>query len=562
MSFPPETLEWAVKKRALIIDAAYVMKIKQLEEKGAKSQIRDLEKILDNPSHPKRPDILNDKKLIAQVIKKHLGHKYGFGDALRKGTYFQLPHEMSEAICSTQMVANYVVAKECGLRPVIREIEGCRRAGSSFVSAHAIVEVDVGEENLWVLCQEMLPLGAVTWNYDDKTFSIKNEEHGQVDEFEFTYVDTFTEAEYLERIKYLRSDEGAAKMLVKGQRAGYSTVDFWKTRTPLPAEWFVRYYPKEQALVSGVTLDRLLVQKRGLENKIFFDGNKIIREEVTGYFFRESGWAEFLDNIPVMVLPMATISSLREDFLGLTVEEQCKLEDKIQNSYLEGDYSQLRPEFLEAVIYSHSKVKNNDSVRKFSMAEALYQNARKEARKDLLFSMSEHSVEFDLRNEDGGDELSRLDAQRNVEKRMKRLQRMIDQRISGNFHIGGMSFGSGTLGVLAPEQIDDEHMQRFRALRNGDEKALYLLEKKANFCYEAADRVCFAKEVLAPHTSSMEAFEAYARGKLGEKFDAWMSASYARIFTELLGMASNCYNQLRLDGYRDRVLDKLRKSKI
>src|SRR5574341_2245734 len=341
MSFPLKTLEWAVKARDLVVAAGYVGKIAQLEEQHAKSQIREREKILKDPLHSKRQDILNDKKLVAQVIKRTLGHKYGFGNALRSGIYFPYPHEMSEAICSTQMVANYVVAKECGLKPVIREIEGCRRAGSSFISKHAIVEVDVGDDKLWVLCQEMLPLGPVTWNYEDKTFAIKNEENGQAEDFEFTYVDTFTEAEYLERIKYLRSDEGSAKMLTKGQRAGYPIVDFWKTKQPLPVEWVVRYYPKEQALGSGVRLDRLLVQKRGLENKIFFDDSKILREEVTGCFFREPGWAEFIDSVPLMILPMATISTLRDDFLGLTVEEQCQLEDKIQNAYLEGNYASL-----------------------------------------------------------------------------------------------------------------------------------------------------------------------------------------------------------------------------
>ncbi len=423
MAFARETWNWAQQTKKLIARAAYYSKNPQPQTKQPlitpKSIKKDigisrLEDFLTPANLPQNiPEtILEDKVLTAETIFHTMGHKYGFKEALSTGNFMPWPHELSEVTCSTQMLVNYVIAKECGLKPVIREVIGFRNAGSSFIANHSFIEVDVGQKFPWLICQSWKLLGPINWDvilkkikvtdYSDKKVIDK-----KVHEIEYTFVETYTEEQYEAWIEYLRSDRGAAHVLIPGQRAGFPDVDGWKSEKKLKAPWYVRYDPNKKILTSKISLQRPLVQNRGLENTLIFNANSDLeREELTGYFYKTDGWAEFISKIPIVTICATKAEKLIEDVSSFNLQKQYDFENSIAQAILDRNSAQEPQIYEKAICESFETLKKSPtfgSLWKFVLVESLYQQAKKESAKHFLYSSGERFNAFKLFDQTGED---------------------------------------------------------------------------------------------------------------------------------------------------------------
>ena len=575
MGFPLETIRWARETKKQIKAAAFQIKNEDKKtgatEKPYKTNPEEKRKILgknelsSEEKHKRLEDlfktpenqiyisdeIFGDKRLISETIYKKLGHKYGFTEALRSGNFFPFPNELTQTTCATQMVINYVIAKECDLKPVIKEVIGFRREGSRHIGIHAFIEVDVGDEKPWVICQNWDLLGPVRWDNYGKTITVENVLERENEVFEYTIVDTFSEEEYLERIKSYRS-EGAISVLFNGQRIGIPSTDKWKTEKPLETVWFLKYDPGTNQIISRVALQRPLVQNKGLESVISLDeeGN-IISHEINGYFFREDSWAEFVNSTLMLSLPIETAESLSKGIEEFSVDKQSLLEESISDIFLDGPCFDSDYNYEKAIKGSYERVRQSPQFKsawKFILTEALYQHARKESGKDFLYSEDERMYILELSQKDDSDVKNFVINKKNLELLRKAKKR--SEKKGKNIH------------VISPGRQEYDSVKRFLKIRSSREMMIYQLENNARFCDEAADRLCHVRNVVKPFADTLASLEIGAKELLGSNFEKRTMAAYARIFTELLGMASFNWKQLKLDEYKEVLLDKIKKYKL
>ncbi|MDO8661558.1 MAG: hypothetical protein Q7K43_06725, partial [Candidatus Woesearchaeota archaeon] len=181
-------------------------------------------------------------------------------------------------------------------------------------------------------------------------------------------------------------------------------------------------------------------------------------------------------------------------------------------------------------------------VLKFILTEALYQQARQEQKLDFLYSDKE-----------------RFDAFKNSKDfHSKDLVDRVEFRRESIRHREQMDVELGRLSTLDAERIGPAELRRFMNIHNERELLEYQFESEPRSLEEAADRYCFGTLVLKDHAVSLEPLETYARKVLGDKFDGWKKAAYARICVELLCMSALSWNELNLSPHQGRVIGKIK----
>lgn len=575
MEFPLETRVWARELKEQIKQAAHALKhpdqkvklpdIPLAPKKGDIISTFSLKELLQAEARFIPDDVLADKKMVAQLIYKHLPHRYGFEEALRTGVYFPYPHELSQVICPTQMLVNYVVAKECGLKPVIKELNSFRSKGHTFIANHALIEVDVGDDQPWVLDQQWQILGPITWDVAHKRLSVRNrldkkdledDDDDQQKECEYGVVETFSEDDYIKRIQFYRSPEYAAAMLIAGQRVGWPKADAWRSTQPLAAEWCIRYYPNEHKLSSMIHFPRTLVQNRGLENVLLFDDKgEVVHEEIRGCFYRTHGWAAFVHAVPMLVISIADADKLREGLTEFKLEQHVALEKSMYENILAGETS---TQFEEVVKASYERLKSMPSfsaAKKFIMTEALYQNARRQARRDYLYTEFERLNAFDVFPQGSVLVGNVLDQQKQLEKIKRRIKQREAAMAAGRqvFHRGQWRY------VLDTRRLEYDHVREYLNLQNSRELSVYQLEQRTKYCHESADRVCYAKDVIQKNATTVQDLEVFAKQQLGDNIEKHFLAAYGRMFAEFMVLIAHGWNQLRLSGYQEKVIEKIKK---
>ncbi|MBS3149024.1 hypothetical protein J4219_09185 [Candidatus Woesearchaeota archaeon] len=573
MRFPKETLDWAELMKERVKTALYFQEHKDelmpsaikpkkekdkktlsLEGQDAAPRLGTIDDVLKQMPQRKEisDDILKDRKRVATAIFDELGHRYGFTQSMETGIFAPWPHEVCEVVCASQMLVNYVVSKACGLEPKIWELGGFRHIGSSHIAGHAMIEVNVGEEKPWALCQTMNLLGPMTWRQNE--VRVENVAKKETNLFEFTYADQFSEEKYLDRVAYQRSDEGAMSVLVYGQRAGFPQVDNWKSKKALLTAWYIKYAPNERALSSYVGFQRPLVQSRGLENRIVLTKNGNVESEtVTGCFFREQGWAEFIGEIPFVVFPTEQVMPLLEGIDGLDEKEKIDFEKNMSYSMerepIESDSMGvlLHDSFNNAMAGQYAK-----SIRKMCIAEALYCAQKKG--EDYLFSReSRYGLFIELQKED--------EQARHIAKAHKQFIKIMRERqkISRLQSAGKqVLFGGRRVYILDTSRREYEQVQRYMRMQDSEDLLAYQLEAEPQFYDDAADRILFIKRELKEKAESFEALEAHAKSRFTDLGKAIRSA-YGKMASEFLAHIAYANAPLRMVGYRKNLIEKGKK---
>ncbi len=564
--------KWAREMRERIITAALIDRsdkrvLSELREwlEGKKSAAQTLEEMTIHTMQAAtlsttRKDILADKKLLARMIHLHMEHKYGFREAIKTGNYMPLPHELTEVNCGTQMFVNYTVANACGLNPVIKELDGWRTKGSQSMARHSIIEIDVGEPQKWVLCQPWNILGPVTWDEDKKTLTVQDVIENRKVEIEYTWLDTYTEELYLERLEFLRSPRGAQSVLETGQKLGCPSVDGWKAKRKMPATWWIKYDAKDNTVAVKISIQRPLVQNRGLENKMRIETDGKITEEIRGYYFREDGWAQFLGATEMISISAEKAVELAQGLsTDLDYDKQCALEEKVYDLLFKcaEDEANL---LLPAARASFAKLKLSPTYNnawKFILVEALYQADRKaQSKKKFLYTKREHLAQFQRATDDDLFAKAYVSEKSFVDKLRKILDKANKRR--GN---PALQMRSKSLFVLDAARLEHQEARLFSRLRGKTDLLAYQLESEANFCNEAADRVCYVMDKFRKGIASLADLEKTAKERLGEGFDRAVMAAYSRMFTEFIGMIAYSQDELRLTQYREKLIEKLQEIK-
>ena len=497
-----------------------------------------------------------DRRRVAEALYHELHHRYGFEQALHLGLYSLWPHELLDATCASQALANYAVAKECGLNPQILEFTGFRKRGDRFSGGHSFILTDVGEKDPWIIDQSYRILGPA--EFDTQSLRVRNRARGKEKEEEYEYLvrDIYSEDEYTQRMEYQRSPAGAASMLVGGQRLGFPEFDRWKSKKPVPTmAWFVAYDPDSRTLSTLVGIDRPLIQKRGLESRtVLTPAGGIVEDRIIGYFFSQQGWVSFLDSIPIISLPVAEISPLLKGLSDLGVPDQLEFETYAMAA-MEKPEDDCMKALAKAARESYRTMQTTRfgiGVRKIALAEALYQQARGQA----PFVFSERTREHALTSMGDDPNIADLLRAQQYLARHKKTQRRIEhgqaniryQRRGGRVHML----------VLEPLRREDPAVQEFLSAEGPVEKLAQMLRDKPLFYDEAVDRVLFARRQLAPYASSLSSLEAHATTIFGSNISLATEKGYARIFAEFLGHAANAWPHLRLEEHRNDILKKVR----
>lgn len=571
MPLPEKVQKWARRMREQIITAGLIEKsekwvLDELKEwlDGKKRADQTLEEITERARQAStlratRDEVLADKKLVARMIYLHMEHRYGFCEAIKTGNYMPLPDELTEVNCGTQMLVNYTVASACGLNPVIKELDGWRTKGSAPIARHCIIEIDVGEPQKWVLCQPWNILGPVTWDKDKKTLTVQDTLEDRKVELEYTWLDTYDEELYLKRLEFLRSPKGAKSILETGQKLGYPSLDGWKAKRKLPATWWIKYDADKDCVTIKVSIQRPLVQNRGLENRIHIEADGKTTEELHGYYYREDGWAQFLGATEMMSVSAEKAAELAQGLKDFDEEKQCGLEDTVYDLLSKGANDEANP-FLPAVKESFERIKTTNTFNnawKFILVEALYQADRKAKGKRLIYTRREHIAQF--QKAAGEDDVANAywTQKDMLDKLRKRLDKIVKRRGNPELKIKG----GGRLSVLEAPRLEYEEARRFSRLRGKAELLTYQLESESDFCSEAADKVCYVFDTFRNGVTTLEDLEKLAREKLGKGFDRAVIAAYGRIFTEFIGMTAHSFDHLRLTQYRSKLIEKLQEVK-
>ncbi|HIH43397.1 TPA: hypothetical protein HA246_07190 [Candidatus Woesearchaeota archaeon] len=586
LQWPEETLKWANSMRESIKFMAYASTLpvnhaQMLEERLREATqgeniflslmgalgLRDKKNLL-----PNAPDsALEDKVKVAEIMYSTLGHAYGFEHPLSTGNFEPWPHEVKTVNCSAQRNINYVVAKACDLNPVIREVDDLVGDDSPEAFGHSFIEFDVGTGTNWAICSQMRWLGPIVWDTENKRVKITKRDHKtgeeKIVEYSYTQRDTYTEQELLQRIFYFRSSEGAASMLINGQRLQCPEIDGWKAEKPMKTGWYIKYSPEERVLSISTKHMRPLVSNRGLEYRIIFNDNGLPKsEDVVGYFYAADAWAEFLGATPLFSLPADKIPGVIQGLKELKPQEHPELEKRLQRIFLNKPNNPEEENLEKAIRGSYaavmSQVSRNDTY-KFILMEALYLDEVEGAADGFLYTRQRRYEAFKLLAEDDdmfAQELAKMEkarerqereiirAERNQRKVKKYLRRV---QAAPNRLLERME-------ILEVQRLANEDERRYNEFRTQADLLIYQLENFARFCDEAADRYIFATTTGRKYTQSLETLEAEAKTRFGDEFDKRIMAAYARISGEFLGMIAFAWDNLKAAQYKDVLLDKVR----
>lgn len=599
-SFPPETRRWAEDSARRVLWAAYFRQNpKKLED--LLKDVPQTETPVPDPEtgepllHPatgepvklKGPSPLHidklvaaldarvipdeirmDQALLAEVMSDQLLYPYSFEQPMTTGVYAELPNEGVQANCSSWAGKNFAVAQALGLNPTLHEFGHFRKDYGPFASAHNFITFPVGEEE-WTVDQAMRLLGPIEWTTikDGDTVIQRGcivhnrlkgvdeigKEEKKTQAFTFLYHDALSEEVYMERLRYLRSPEGAASMLVNGQRIGLPKVDRWKTKEPVRVGWYVRFKPRRRSVSILVDLERPLIQNRGLEYRFQLDEEGAVKEEiVTGYFFQAHGFAEFVGAMPLVQFPAAQLVPLLKDLDNLSVDLQCELEESLMELFTPGVTA---PEevahYRQPILDSYQCVLNlrPKALRQVSLVEALYQAEKKNQQGEAKEFMYREGDRMNALKHWRGHEPA-VDAvvkAMKIAKHIKSQEGILRESMKGR----QLQFRGRRVYVLDNRHVESEEVQQYLDPERRAERIAKLLEIKARFFDECLDRRLYIRRKIEPNRANLEG---YARSVLGDDLDTALMRGYARIATEFLGHFAHTWKQLTIPEFRANLL--------
>ncbi|MEK6963268.1 MAG: hypothetical protein AABX70_02485 [Nanoarchaeota archaeon] len=570
-SFPAETKRWArgIKRRIAEVIQLQTQPEQSrsiLEElvRGASASADAFHRLfISDLSAPFRIQstsmLFTDKKRLADTIYHGLEFAYGFEECLATGQYAPWPHELSMVNCGSQAMVDFAAEIECDMDPVLVEVAGFQREGETGGATHSLTIVKVEGED-WAIDQAQHALGPITWDLETNTYRVKNKIREDKEEtFRFLYRELYTEDEYVDRIQYLRSPEGAASMLICGQRVNSPKMDRWKAHIPLHTSCYIRYDPDTRSILTSVGFDRPLIQNRGLEHRITLNNSGDIQEEVvTGYYYSELGWAEFIDKFPLVTIPSAKVPDLIRGLKDLSVNNQVAFEDRVMSLFQGGSLNDSDSYLAEAIQASYQALEATrfgEAARMISIVEALYQCERRTRDSVLVYHEADRTrVMEQWRDEDANVDVV-LRAMKHFKRKRKQLERI--RRVLPHEYARLVR----SVHVLDADHVEDPEVKRYLSIRDPLERLTYMLEHQPHFFDEAVDRRLFVKRRVEEYAEDLPTLETHARSILGESFERSILSGYARIFAEFLGHLAGSWEHLSLSKYRETTLDKVRSYK-
>jgi len=537
MPFSDTTLRWAETIKVRV--------------EGLAASDKSLEELTQGAFAPSEP--LSGKKRLAGLLYFGLRHRYGFKHELETDDWTPDPDSLESVNCFTQSVANYVVARECGLEPRVVEFVGFQQEGRTARAGHSLVTINVGERDnpeTWVIDQaygmfgparlvgnvlhvedllEKPPVGTFRSDYREKAFS-------------FIQAIGNDESSLLGQMRSLR--ENPKLLLFAGQRIDVLKEDTWQSEEPNYVPWFVKYIEAEDDEHRGVLVSRLLFERpgissRGLECRITLGPHGIEDERVVGYFCDDMVWVDYVDPVPVVNIPARDVGGLVKGLEKIPLAARPVFERELMDQSASGRDKKRIAAARVSFETLRASEEHGAATEEIALAEALYQHAK--GNKDYLLSESARDEAMkELRNEHI---LFR------EYYKLKRRLRLYQKTLSS------VGIKPDAVGFLLDEnRREREGMLTYSQLRSAEEKLEEILRSRPTFVDDAVDRMIYAHRNFHPdrdmHTLVEETF--------GKNYDAAMFRGYLRIFGEFLGHISLVAPQLCLQDYKGKILKKIR----
>ncbi len=497
-----------------------------------------------------------EKKAAAEGIYHSLRYKYGFEEALRTGNWAPWPDECAMVTCYSQSVANYLLARSCGLNPILVEFVGLQQEGDTHRAGHSLVVVDVGEEGHhepWIIDQPMAMYGPVT--IDRSTMTVENlaarqERTHRRDYRTKTYgflVNIVNgEEEIVDHIERLQANPEA--ILYPGQRIGVSRIDSWQSEEPLEAGWYLKFIPDQTGetkgdLVSRVILDRPGIKSRGLEFRITLGDDRAVKDErFFGYFCTGGVWADFIDPVPLVNLHPDEVSSLVKGLSEIDLMQHATFELQLmRESASPSPQQQERIRAAEASFRRVRESENGDIVLAMAAAEALYQHEK--GSRDSYLTPAERKRA-----------VARLQGTHNLIDYYGSARKYLDRTVKIKESLERRPDLVARASLLRPNQREDLRTEAFLALRTEKDRLEHILQHRPTYFDDAVDRLVFYdRRIKGKEDSVLD----IARAAFGSTYDASLFSGYVRIFAEFLGHFAATLPQLSLYGYKQKIIKKI-----
>ena len=497
---------------------------------------------------------------LATRLFENLRFRYGFREALETDNWTPWPDESSMTNCYGQAIANYVVAKTCGLNPVLVEFSGLLKEGDAQRAGHALVVVDVGEEGkpeLWTIDQAQRMYGLIRFGNNTVTVEDFSARQGKthrrdykIQKFEFVARIDNHEDEIVANIKALRSHPEV--VLYQGQRIAIPFIDSWQTEELLEACWYLKFIPDKSEnsrgdIVSRILIDRPGIKSRGLEYKITLGTDHRVKEErVLGYYCTGMVWSEFTNPRPMVDLPLEDILPLLEGLKEIPLPERAKFELELMKQ--SASPSDIQRHRILAAHQSFERVQQSEHgavIVAMATAEALYQH-EKGPRESYLTPGERDKETEKLKNVDPLFAFYVKEAER-FKRYSKALER---QGLKGKPRLTAHERSL----LLRPDQIEDHRIVRFLALESEHERLEHILNHKPTYMLDAIDRLVFYNRKIKGKECQIESI---ARTVFRTDYSTALFAGYARIFAEFLGHFAVTLSELCLEEYKKKIINKI-----
>ncbi|MFH1290426.1 MAG: hypothetical protein ABIH92_03390 [Nanoarchaeota archaeon] len=539
-----------------------------------------------------RADPIERKKMLATAIYYGLRLKYGFDEALKTGNWTPWPHEAKTFSCQGRAIANYLVAKKCGLEPTIVDFTGIKLVGHPESEGHNVVVVNVGSldnPTYWLIDQNYLQYGPAkitkkgmtVQNLDEKPERTARKDFGKR-VFVFEDYRIVPEEDLIRDIESQR--ENPDTILYCGQMIDLPNIDRWQSEEPAEASWFLKLTPDfigtpQTEIDSRILFSRPGIKSRGLEYKIVLEEfrvetresyetrRKVADERVIGYYCNGRDWSEFREPTPMLNLPLDKIVHAAKDLDKIPLRDRQKFETDISKVREPNPAQKI---IIDAARESYEALRRSEFspiVEIFAAVEALYQHEKgdKESylterqRKDAIRRYRGQSILF----RDYAMAPKHIERLRRTEASVRRLEREGDMdfdastvEILSSLGLRDPSQIPEALKLLSPEQLEDPRMFTYLAIQSETEMLEHMLTHRPTYISDAIDRLVFYRSKIGKR--DMNQIRKLANKTFGDEYEDQLFRGYVRIFAEFLGHFAVTKDQLLLKDYRAKILRKLK----
>ena len=560
MKFPEHTLEWAKRLSTGVYNSLSAnQKIREAlteldnHKSGSLGKIlKEFHELIFSPRTKTIPKLKSaEKKRIAEMVYYGLSYRYGFEEALRTGNWTPWPDETDSINCYGQSIANYLVAKECGLKPRVVEFIGLQEEGHTHRAGHSLIVVDVGEDEkpeIWTIDQQMAMFGPVNIGNNlmivENIAEIQDRTHRKdfrKKTFDYLVEIVSDEERILEQMENLRSNPEA--VLYSGQRIACPYVDSWQSGEPMQTGWYLKFLPDRAGLtrgriVSRISLVRPGIKSRGLEFAITLGkDNEVKDERLIGYYCGGEVWSDFIDPIPLVDFSLDEGRNLVNGLTNISIDDRVNFELELMKKSYSGDRNNLL-EAAEQSFRRASESEYQDIILGMSAAEAIYQHD-KNSKADYLSTKQRAEAIKRLKSTH-----PLIQYYADVDRFLKKYEKLIK----------GRDNQSRNFTLLRPDQVEDPNTRVFLALRSEQERLDYITKHRPIYFDDAVDRLVFYDRRIKGREGKI--FD-IARETFGDNYDRALFSGYARIFGEFLGHFAVTFPELTLEKYKRNLLRKL-----